>query len=88
MRATALGCMELLEIMTSRDFCYWLQGYFELSNDNTVPADKVQMIRRHLTLVFKHEIDPSIPDPTGELQKIHDGPKIGGVGPEGQVYRC
>ena len=65
--------------MTSRDFCYWLQGFFELRSTNiendkqslTVP--QVDMIRNHLNLVFKHEIDPSMPDPTGAMQNIHDG---------------
>jgi hypothetical protein len=65
--------------MTSRDFCYWLQGYFELRSTNiendkqslTVP--QVDMIRNHLNLVFKHEIDPSMPDPTGVMLNIHDG---------------
>ena len=63
--------------MTSRDFCYWLQGYFEITEElkdgRGIGAGPAEMIRRHLSLVFKHEIDPSIPDPTGELQAIHDG---------------
>ena len=63
--------------MTSRDFCYWLQGYFEITEElkdgRGIGAGQAEMIRRHLSLVFKHEIDPSIPDPTGELQAIHDG---------------
>lgn len=54
--------------MTSRDFCYWLQGYFEIAAANKVgatphpwdmTADQVQMVQKHLALVFKHEIDPS-----------------------------
>ena len=63
--------------MTSRDFCYWLQGYFELNeelNDGRgLGAAQTEMVKRHLAMVFKHEIDPSIPDLTGELQAIHDG---------------
>lgn len=80
--------------MTSRDFCYWLQGFFELTiNDGEISVSKEQAktIQNHLNLVFKHEIDPSMPDPTGILQAVHDGkpkPTIGGVGPEGQIYRC
>lgn len=61
--------------MTSRDFCYWLQGYFEINSaDRPIEAitpEKADMIRRHLALVFKHEIDPSIPNHTGVLQAIH-----------------
>lgn len=58
--------------MTSRDFAYWLQGYFEIHGkaEGLTPA-QVEMVRRHLHLVFKHEIDE--PDPTGELQAVHDG---------------
>lgn len=59
--------------MTSRDFCFWLQGYFEITNPEDISIEQTQMIRRHLALVFKHEIDPSMPDPNGELQDIHDG---------------
>lgn len=47
--------------MKSRDFCYWLQGYFELENTNCSDAltqKQVNTIRNHLALVFKHEIDP------------------------------
>jgi hypothetical protein len=63
--------------MTSRDFCYWLQGYFELSEipqvddrgrERAKPAvdflseKHLQTIKNHLALVFKHEIDPSYGD--------------------------
>jgi hypothetical protein len=63
--------------MTSRDFCFWLQGYFEINSNSKSPkvlsAEQTVMIERHLSLVFKHDIDPSMPDPKGELQAIHDG---------------
>lgn len=63
--------------MTSRDFCYWLQGFFEVAADAVDPlelnARQVKMIRNHLNLVFVHEIDPSMPDPTGVKQAVHDG---------------
>ena len=64
--------------MTSRDFCYWLQGYFEISGQKEISEAQTDMIKRHLALVFKHEIDPSIPDPDGSLQAIHDGNKPNG----------
>ncbi len=59
--------------MTSRDFCYWLQGYFELSGNIDLPKSKVKEIKNHLNLVFKHEIDPSMGDETHqqELSHIH-----------------
>lgn len=59
--------------MQARDFCFWLNGLFELQEPKTLNEKQTDLIRRHLYLVFKHEIDPSMPDPTGELQAIHDG---------------
>jgi hypothetical protein len=68
--------------MTSREFCYWLQGSFELRDAGSLQGDpqalnaeQVQMIKNHLNLVFKHEIDPSYgsPEKQAELQAVHDG---------------
>lgn len=55
--------------MTSRDFCYWLQGYFEIINAGTENPDaplwldegEAACIQKHLAMVFLHEIDPSFP---------------------------
>jgi len=63
--------------MTSVNFCYWLQGYFEVSNaDNqgvSMTDNQVQMIQNHLNLVFKHEIDPQMGDEKHQtaLNQIH-----------------
>lgn len=63
--------------MTSRDFCYWLQGYFEIARKangrRTIQDDQVAVIEQHLSLVFKHEIDPSMGDEKHqeELNQIH-----------------
>lgn len=48
--------------MTSRDFAFWLQGFFEISGADalTMNAEQVAMVKRHLSLVFIHEIDPSM----------------------------
>lgn len=61
--------------MTPRDFCYWLQGMFEL-NDGLKSLNETQtkLIKQHLKLVFIHSIDE--PDPTEELQAVHDGKKL------------
>ena len=53
--------------MTSRDFCYWFQGYLEIfgagrAETATLNGDQVAVIRRHLVMVFAHEIDPSFGD--------------------------
>lgn len=60
--------------MKSTEFCYWLQGYFELGPDGQgLSSEQVDMIRKHLALVFKHEIDLSYGPNLQELQDIHDG---------------
>lgn len=60
--------------MTSRDFAYWLQGFFEVSNAETITKEQTEVIKRHLNLVFKHEIDPSMGDEKHqqELNAIHN----------------
>lgn len=64
--------------MTSRDFCYFLQGYFELSakrNEPGLTADQAKCIADHLALVFVHEIDPSAGGPVeqAKLDAVHAG---------------
>lgn len=79
--------------MTSRDFCYWLQGYFEIHNVNMPNNQKelrggltnhqVDVVRKHLALVFKHEIDPGAgpPEHQAELNAIHSA--LGMITPTG-----
>lgn len=55
--------------MTSRDFCFWLQGYFELQHPHELNHDQIKTIMRHLNMVFVHEIDPSMPNK--KLDAIH-----------------
>lgn len=81
--------------MTSREFCYWLQGYFEIHGNRPVPQEpnslwglndsQVEMIRRHLAMVFKHEIDPSAGPQSHQdaLNHLHNPPKADGV-----LIRC
>jgi hypothetical protein len=76
--------------MTSRDFCYWLQGYFEIEGNQPRPpeygaslnSEQIKTIRNHLNMVFKHEIDPSFgPKAVQEaLAKAHQGLPITGSG--------
>lgn len=78
--------------MTSRDFCYWLQGFMEIRSQehgNPQPValspNQVEVIGRHLSLVFKHEIDPSFPaEQQAELNKIHRPPS----NYDDQMIRC
>lgn len=63
--------------MTSREFCYWLQGWFEINTgENSIEEltfEQVDAIKKHLALVFKHEIDPSYGNQAhvDELNAIH-----------------
>jgi hypothetical protein len=59
--------------MTSRDFCFWLQGYFELSDDKELSEHQIDLIKSHLDMVFVHEIDPSFPEEQqNELNNLHN----------------
>lgn len=64
--------------MTATEFAYWLQGFFELSAasiDGVVPlsAAQVDIVRRHLAMVFVHDIDPKAGDEKAQatLNAIH-----------------
>ena len=39
--------------MSETEFCYWLQGFFELSGSDELTPAQIQMIKSHLNLVFK-----------------------------------
>ena len=79
--------------MTSRDFAFFLQGYFEISDPKEIGPDETEMIKRHLNLVFKHEIDPSMGDPEHqlELNQTHSSqsfPPFGSEKHDGVTLRC
>ena len=64
--------------MNSRDFVYWLQGYFELAGTTDLSPEKCAVIRKHLNLVFAHEIDPSVGSVHHQegLDAIHAGGEL------------
>ncbi len=75
--------------MTSRDFCYWLQGFFEIADAKNLTPEQVECMKKHLALVFVHEIDPSFGPP--EKQKVLDALHSpgGALTPGGKpVFRC
>ncbi len=37
--------------MTSRDFCFWLQGLFELARPEELNKEQTLFIRKHLNMV-------------------------------------
>jgi hypothetical protein len=50
----------------------------EIGKPETLNKEQVEIIKNHLNLVFKHEIDPSLnegktKEEVQELQEIHDG---------------
>ena len=61
--------------MTSQSFAYWLMGYFEIANPVKIGEKETELIKKHLALVFKHEIDPEMGDEKHqqELNAIHNG---------------
>lgn len=62
--------------MKSQDFCYWLQGFFEISEANQLNEKQIETIKNHLNLVFYHEIDPSYTKDEKKQQamtEIHNG---------------
>lgn len=38
--------------MTPENFCYWLQGYFEIADTADLSKKQTRMIREHLGLIF------------------------------------
>ncbi len=72
--------------MKAQDFCYWLQGFFEIEGARPplvagglragLSPEQVDMISRHLELVFVHDIDPQYGNKEHQavLQAVHDGP--------------
>lgn len=75
--------------MTSRDFAYWLQGFFEISGVDalTMNAEQITLVRKHLNMVFIHEIDPSFggPEKQEKLNTAHNRPPLHGGDP---LARC
>ncbi len=62
--------------MKTTEFCYWLQGFFELSDSTELSVKQVETIKNHLNLVFVHDIDPSYSKDENvqqNYQKLHDG---------------
>src|ERR1044072_1878030 len=77
---------EIKATMTTRDFCYWLQGFFELTNTNTLTEEQVIEIKKYLYNCFQHDCEKinlnnvTIRDSVRELNlpvntgiNIHDG---------------
>lgn len=72
--------------MNATEFCYWLQGLFELSDVKSLDERQTDLVRRHLAMAFQHDIDqrPS-PEQQAKLNQIHHGPV---TRPQDVILRC
>ena len=67
--------------MKAVEFCYWLQGFFEISDSanagsiRQIDVKQIEIIKNHLAMVFVHDIDPKqgTPEHQAKLQALHDG---------------
>ena len=57
--------------MESVNFCYWLQGFFEIANPSEITAEQTEMIKNHLNLVFFHDIDPKASKDEKSASKVN-----------------
>lgn len=73
--------------ITSRDFCYWFQGFLEISGAIALSADQIAVVRNHLSMVFVHEIDPSMGGPEHQ-QKLSETHTPGTFGTRPPVMKC
>ena len=75
--------------MKATEFCYWLQGMFELTNVKELNAEQTEMVRKHLAMVFVHDIDPSYPEKQqSALDALHQGQGHGPAVKSDPIYRC
>ena len=61
--------------MSPDSFCYWLNGFFEISDQKELTPQQVQIIKDHLDLVFK-KVTPIYNDYIGFTPKIQIGSNI------------
>ena len=64
--------------MTPRDFCYWMQGFFEINEVSQgngkiyLDAEQTECVKNHLNMVF-HHVDKTFGDEKHqkELSDLH-----------------
>jgi hypothetical protein len=50
--------------MTHAEFCYWLQGHFELNGRKALTEEQVDVIIEHLNLTFNKVTTKTVPEPS------------------------
>lgn len=74
--------------MKATEFCYWLQGMFEITDPESLDHEQLTCIKKHLQLVFVHDIDPSYPkEQQDKLNSIHSATGIPSDG-KTTLMRC
>ena len=68
--------------MKAENFCFWLQGFFELQAPASITPEQAEQIRTHLALVFKH--DPAM---AHEPPKVRQTPPLLDLAKTGQRAR-
>ena len=74
--------------MTSTNFCYFLQGYLELTDPKTISASELARIKGHLRLAFRDDIDPSMGNDEHQhrLNNLHNGFPVEGPNNMGEYF--
>lgn len=62
--------------MKAVEFCYWLQGLFEVAEPTELNAKQTDLIKRHLNMVFIHDIDQRYPADQQELLNEAHAPPV------------
>lgn len=77
--------------MNPVDFCYWLQGAFEMHDTKSLSEKQTKIVKNHLNLVFLHSIDPdrdaATPVAPEKLHQAHDGIRNTPL-PNDKLLRC
>jgi hypothetical protein len=63
--------------MTAEQFVYWLQGFMEINDPDTISKSETRVIKDHLALVFKKET----PNRNGTIT-VPNTPYVGKPDPE------
>lgn len=64
--------------MDEKNFCYWLNGYFELTDKLCLDSKQVQIIKDHLALVFD-KVTPKYTEGVFPLYTGHTGNSAQGL---------
>ncbi len=52
--------------MEAKDFCYWLNGYLEMSETKELSEKQLQILKDHLALVFNKVTPTYVPGLIGQ----------------------